>query len=350
MINRGLTTISNIFCNLDLTDMETCYKVFRRDVIQSIRLKSDRFGIEPEITAKVAKRGYRIFEVPISYYGRDYWEGKKIDWKDGVSAIWTILKYGLFDDDSSEPPTYRTIRRLDSLKRYNRWIWDRVAPYVGQRVLEVGAGSGTMTRFLYGRELIVATDKEAPYLDRLRNAFRRRPGIIVERLDLDSDSAADLSRYSLDTVTCINVLEHTDDDAAALRRVRQLLLPGGRIIVFVPAGKDLFGTLDRSVGHQRRYEKEELAEKLREAGFQVEDIGYQNQVAKLAWWLNSKVLHRQALPLAQSRIFDRLVPLLKAMEGKHPSSGLSLIAVGRKPPIADVAAPAPELAMAEVPA
>ncbi|HEX3110512.1 MAG TPA: glycosyltransferase family 2 protein, partial [Thermoanaerobaculia bacterium] len=156
--NNFLTFASNATTNLDLTDMETCYKVFRREVIQSIKLNSNRFGIEPEITAKVAKRGYRIYEVPISYYGREYWEGKKINWKDGFSALWTILKYGLFDDTSSEPPTYKTLRRLDSLKRYNSWIWERLAPYVGQRVLEIGAGSGTMTRFLYGRELIVATD------------------------------------------------------------------------------------------------------------------------------------------------------------------------------------------------
>ena len=329
--NTFLTHVSNMTTNLDLTDMETCYKVFRREVIQSINLQSDRFGIEPEITAKVAKRGYRIFEVPISYYGRDYWEGKKINWKDGFSALWTILKYGLFDDPASEPPTYATLRRLDALKRYNKWIWERLQPYVGQRVLEVGAGSGTMTRFLYGRELIVATDKETPYLDRLRNAFRRRPGIIVERLDLESDSAADLSRYAFDTVLCINVLEHTVDDVAALRRVQQLLMPGGRVIVFVPAGMDVYGALDRGVGHQRRYEREMLTAKLQEAGFQVEHLSYQNQAGKLAWWVNSRLLQRQALPAAQSRIFDRIVPILRTLEGDNPSSGLSLIAVGRKP-------------------
>src|SRR5437899_1124619 len=120
--NNLLTFLSNMTTNLDHTDMETCYKVFRRAVIQSINLQSDRLGIEPEITAKVAKRGYRIFEVPISYYGRDYWEGKKINWKDGFSAIWTILKYGLFDDPGNEPSTYKTIRRLDRLRRYNKWI------------------------------------------------------------------------------------------------------------------------------------------------------------------------------------------------------------------------------------
>lgn len=333
--NTFLTFLSNATTNLDLTDMETCYKVFRREVIQSINLQSNRFGIEPEVTAKVAKRGYRIFEVPISYYGRDYWEGKKINWKDGFSAIWTILRFGLFDDPANEPTTYKTLRRLDRLKRYNKWIWERVQPFVGQRVLEVGAGSGTMTRFLYGRELIVATDKETPYIDRLRNAFRRRPGIIVERLDLDTDDALDLSRYSFDTVLCINVLEHTADDVAALRRACQLLQPGGRIVVFVPAGKNLFGSLDRGVGHQRRYEMEELAGKLREAGFEIEDVSYQNQIARLAWWLNSRVFKRQALPVAQSRIFDRMVPLLKAFEGDRPPSGLSLIAIGRKAGPAD---------------
>jgi glycosyltransferase involved in cell wall biosynthesis len=329
--NTFLTFLSNCTTNLDLTDMETCYKVFRRDVIQSIKLNSNRFGIEPEITAKLARRGYRIYEVPISYYGREYWEGKKINWKDGFSAIWTILKYGLFDDTTSEPPTYKTLRRLDSLNRYNSWIWERLAPYVGQRVLEIGAGSGTMTRFLYGRELIVATERETPYLDRLRNRFRRKPGVVVERLDPDSDESVDLARYGFDTVTCINVLEHTLDDVATLRRANQLLQPGGRMIVFVPAGRDLFGTLDRGVGHQRRYERDELIEKLRAAGFEIEDVSYQNRAAKLAWWLNSRIFHRTAMPAAQSRLFDFFVPLWKSLEGPHPSTGLSLIAIGRKP-------------------
>jgi glycosyltransferase involved in cell wall biosynthesis len=328
--NTFLTFLSNATTNLDLTDMETCYKAFRREVIQSIKLNSDRFGIEPEVTAKVAKRGYRIFEVPISYYGRDYWEGKKINWKDGFSAIWTILRYGLFNDDSSEPATYTTLRRRARLKRYNRWIWDRVKPFVGQRVLEVGAGSGTMTRFLYGRELIVATDKEMPYLDRLRNAFRRRPGIIIERLDLESDEALDLSRYSFDTVTCISVLERAADDEAAMRRVHELLMPGGRIVLHVPAGKSLFGDLDRGVGHERRYDKAELIEKLQRAGFELEYVAYQNRIGKLGWWLNSKVFGRRALPSAQSIFFDRLVPLFRAFEGDTPKGGLSLIAVGRK--------------------
>jgi len=94
--NGGLTLLSNIFTNLNLTDMETCYKVFRREIIQAIEIEENRFGFEPEITAKVAKARCRIFEVGISYYGRTYEQGKKIGWKDGLRALWCILKYNLF--------------------------------------------------------------------------------------------------------------------------------------------------------------------------------------------------------------------------------------------------------------
>jgi len=94
--NGALTLMSNMFTNLNLTDMETCYKVFRREIIQSIAIEENRFGFEPEITAKLAKRNLRIYEVGISYYGRTYEEGKKIGWKDGVRALYCIVKYNVF--------------------------------------------------------------------------------------------------------------------------------------------------------------------------------------------------------------------------------------------------------------
>ena len=93
--NRFLTLVSNMFTNVNLTDMETCFKMFRREVVESLTIESRRFGIEPEITAKVARRGYRIYEVPISYHGRTYEEGKKIGWKDALSALWTIVWHGV---------------------------------------------------------------------------------------------------------------------------------------------------------------------------------------------------------------------------------------------------------------
>jgi glycosyltransferase involved in cell wall biosynthesis len=97
MANRFLTLLSNMLCNLNLTDMETCYKVFRRECVAGMKLTSDRFGIEPELTAKLARRRYRFYETGINYSGRDYSEGKKIGWKDGVAALWFIFRYRFFD-------------------------------------------------------------------------------------------------------------------------------------------------------------------------------------------------------------------------------------------------------------
>jgi glycosyltransferase involved in cell wall biosynthesis len=97
LANRFLTLLSNMLCNLNLTDMETCYKVFRRECLNGVRLTSDRFGIEPELTAKLARRRYRFYETDINYNGRDYSEGKKINWKDGVAALWFIFRYRFFN-------------------------------------------------------------------------------------------------------------------------------------------------------------------------------------------------------------------------------------------------------------
>ena len=102
--NQFLTLLSNVMTNLNLTDMETGYKVFRREVVQAMRLTTDRFGFEPEVTARVAQMRCRIFEVPISYWGRDYDAGKKITWRDGVAALWFIFKFNVLD---RMPPSER---------------------------------------------------------------------------------------------------------------------------------------------------------------------------------------------------------------------------------------------------
>jgi glycosyltransferase involved in cell wall biosynthesis len=329
--NRFLTWLSNVTTNLNLTDMETGYKAFRREIIQSIQLKSHRFGIEPEVTAKLAQRGYRIYEVPISYHGRDYWEGKKINWRDGVSAVWTIFKYGLFVRGESEAGGYVTLERMGRLSHYNDWIWESIAPHVGNRVLEVGAGIGNMTRVLYGRDLIVATDIELPYLHMLRNRFSRNPTIHVHKLDLNGDDYLALKKYEFDTVVCLNVLEHIEDHEGALHRLYDVLVPGGKLALFVPADQKLFGTMDEQVGHFRRYSAEDLRRVIEAAGFVCEKVTYRNIFGRFGWWLNGRVLKRTHLPAGQSRIFDAAVPVLRRIEPKSPSKGLSLIAIATKP-------------------
>ncbi|MBD0302362.1 MAG: hypothetical protein ICV85_09340, partial [Tolypothrix sp. T3-bin4] len=116
-----LTTMSNMVTNLSLSDMETCYKVFRREVLDSFDLEEDRFGIEPEITAKTARNRLRMFEVPITYNGRKYEEGKKITWRDGVAAMWFIVKYR-FSANYSDPGKV-TLDALEAAPKFNQWMW-----------------------------------------------------------------------------------------------------------------------------------------------------------------------------------------------------------------------------------
>ena len=325
--NKSLTLISNMFTNLNLTDMETGYKVFRTEVLRRISLRSNRFEFEPEVTARIARQGLRIYEVPISYAGRTYAEGKKIKWQDGLAALWAIVRYNLTDDG---PAGEKTLRRVSRLSRYNTWLWEQVAPFTGQRILEVGAGLGTMTRYLLHRELVVATDSAPQYLERLRATFDDRPNVVVQPLDLNAPLPEELQAFHLDTILCLNVLEHLKEDEAALERFSALLSPGARVVLILPALQRLYGEIDKAIDHYRRYERAEIEEKLRRAGFQVEETRFFNTPGMLGWYVNSCLLKRTALPTTQARVNDLLVPLLRLEKHLTLPWGMSLLVVGRK--------------------
>ncbi|MFI5396639.1 MAG: glycosyltransferase [Candidatus Binatia bacterium] len=327
--NHFLTLLSNMFSNLNLTDMETCYKAFRTELVQRIPLRSRRFGIEPELTAKFARMRLRIYEVPISYAGRSYLEGKKIGWRDGVTAVWTILKYAIIDDVNTQPG-HKTLKRMARLHRYNAWLWSKVAPYVGTRVLEVGSGIGNMTRFLSSRERVVATDINPIYLALLRDGFEKMPHVRVRLFDLAADYVPEDVGTGFDTVLCLNVLEHVEDDLAALRRIYDILAPHGHLVLIVPGLSSLFGEIDRAIGHHRRYERSELQHKLEAAGFAVEHLSAFNIIGALAWYVNARLLRRRAVPAFQARINDLLVPLFRLEDHLNCRVGLSLLAVGRR--------------------
>jgi len=330
LANKFLTLASNIVTNLNLTDMETGYKAFRAEVIKSIPIRSNRFGVEPELTAKLAKIRARIYEVPISYAGRGYWEGKKIRWTDGVVALWTILKYAVLDDQDNADPGYQTLLRLGRAERYNTWIFRQLAPHLGQRVLEIGAGIGNLTRYLVGRDLVVASELEPRYLRILANTFEHHTRVQVLPLDLAAFEPAGLAEYRLDTVVCLNVLEHVEDDRQALRRLADTLVPGGRLVLLVPAHRWLYGAIDGAIHHYRRYERSELIARLREAGLQVEHVSFFNRLGVVGWYVNSVLLRRTRVPGLQLRLQNLLVPLLRAEAALRLPFGLSLIAVGRK--------------------
>jgi SAM-dependent methyltransferase len=340
--NRLLTTVSNMFTNLNLTDMETCYKAFRREVIQSIVIEENRFGFEPEITAKVARGGWRIYEVGISYDGRTYAEGKKIGWKDGCRAAYCVVRYSRAREQAPHagpPPAAfeeadvelrATLDTLDGAENYAAWIYSLTAPYLGDRVLEIGAGHGTFTTLLLGSGArVVATDRSADCVAHLRARYADHPHVEVRQGDMAE--AADDGPY--DSVVLINTLEHIEDDSTAVKQLASTLRPGGHLILWVPAFDRLYSNFDRQVGHYRRYRLADLRQLILNAGLTTTDLRYVNTAGAVAWWLVARRLGRTPTLPGRVKLFDqRVVPVLQRLEGgRHPPFGQSVFCVATKP-------------------
>lgn len=330
--NKLLTFLCDIVCDLNLTDMETCYKMVRADLLKSIPLQSATFDVEPELAIKLAKRGSRIFEVPISYSGRTYAEGKKIGWRDGVRALWAIFHYAasdkIYNDDSHGA---EILMRLNRAPRFTRWMADVVRPYLGARVLEIGAGIGNMTMHLIPRSIYWATDVNPSYLDCLERMQAGRPYLNVAHTD-----ATDFDSYpkgqNFDSVVCLNVVEHLQDDLGALRNIHHALTDGGRAVILVPCGPGLFGTLDEVLGHCRRYTIPQLRAVCEDAGFEIERILEFNRVGTPAWWLNACLLRRTTFGLTQMRFLNFMTPLFRLVDSWFPFPPLSIIAIAHKKP------------------
>jgi glycosyltransferase involved in cell wall biosynthesis/phospholipid N-methyltransferase len=330
--NKMLTAMSNWFTDLNLTDMETCYKMFRAPLLKSIPIRSNDFAMEPEITAKIAKRECRIFEVPISYLGRTYREGKKIGWKDAIKAFRAIFKYWVVDDLYEEDEYgSHILHSLEKAQLFNRWMAQSIEPYVGARVLEIGAGIGNITSWLLPRDFYVASDINPHYLDYLQNMAFGKPYLDVDRIDLEDPSCFERWQGRFDTVVCLNVLEHVRDPLQSLRNIYQALEPGGRLVLYVPQGQHLYSSLDEVLGHRCRYDKEMLGRELREAGFEVNLFRDFNHFAVPGWYLNGKVLKKRSFSRSQLKVFNMLVPVLRRVDSFVPGRGLGIIAVATRP-------------------
>src|SRR5436190_4670739 len=330
MINKALTILSNMFCNLNLTDMETCYKVFRTDLLKSIPIRSDRFGFEPEITMKAAKRKLRIYEVPISYHGRTYEEGKKIGWRDGLKALGVILRFWLIDDLYATPYGRGVLNNLTGTPQYLSWLARKLRPHIGDSVREIGAGIGNISGRLMARRLqYVAGEIDALHLHALRNRFLRTPNVQVRRIDpADPADFADLE-VPFDTALAVNVLEYMDDPSATIQSLERSLKPGGRLITLVLQGPGLYGTLDKAMGHRRRFSAREMKQLLETGGFTVERILNFNKIGAPPWFFYSRIFRTGRINKLTLKIFDKSVWIWRRLDGLIPWNGLSLIVVAR---------------------
>jgi SAM-dependent methyltransferase len=226
-------------------------------------------------------------------------------------------------------------QELDALaeaRNYYGWISGRFAPYLGHRILEVGAGIGTFTEHLLARApgaRVLAIEPAENNFPHLAGRFAADARVTPRQGYLDETIEPGIA----DSVVAVNVMEHVEDDGAFLRAAFRALAPGGHVLLFVPALPALFGSLDRAFDHFRRYTRPVLRARLKGAGLRPVDVRYMNLPGVAAWWLTGKVLRKTTVSARDARLYDRwVVPWVRAVESRvAPPLGQSLLAIARKP-------------------
>jgi SAM-dependent methyltransferase len=217
----------------------------------------------------------------------------------------------------AQPVGSRTLEIFEGSDRLNRWIYDRFAAELGQRVLEIGAGIGNITQFM----------TEDSYVTRLGVRFAPDSQVKVRKLDLDHPDP-ELEGFNFDSVLAVNVLEHIRDDVSVLRWIRKMVGAGGKVCLYVPALQVLFGSMDRALGHHRRYERSELIEKVTAAGFRCSSCRWMNVLAMPGWYVSSRLLRRKVVSGRQVALYDALVPFLRFEDRLRLPFGMNLTIVG----------------------
>jgi len=328
--NKLLTALSNMANDLNLTDMETCYKAVRADVLKKLRLTSERFGIEPEITARLAQWGARIYEVPVSYHGRTYAEGKNIGWKDGVQALWLIFKFRFLDTRATDESSVETRQSLGRAPRFRKWLLSEFGDHLGQRVLEIDAGPGHLTSWLLDRHRVVSIEKEPVHVETLRRRFGHLENLDVRLVDIHDHDLPDDLTGAFDTLVLFDVLQRAEEPKELLDRASRAVASGGSVLIHVPADPALFGPTDVAAGHRRRYTEADLTDLIRSAGLELVWLRPFNILGRLAWQTHHGV-GAGRISTIQARTFDLAVPLARRLDAMGSGPGLSLIAVARVP-------------------
>ena len=247
------------------------------------------------------------------------------------STINTELDYNTID----------TLGAMEYAPNYHEWILDEFKPHIGKRVVEVGSGTGSITKklFDYNLEKLIAIEPSELVYNKLNEVVLEYVNdagkIETEFKSFNSyltDSKEDLQDISVDTFIYINVLEHIEDDLAELKLMYSILNEGGKILIFVPALQWLYGTHDSNVGHFRRYYKKELKNKVESAGFKIKKINYFDFLGIIPWWIAFKLLKIKYLKDGQSKIYDKMiVPLERIIEQKMaPFVGKNLLLIAIK--------------------
>jgi len=223
-----------------------------------------------------------------------------------------------------------TLVTLTSAVNNNNWTCGKLKPFLGNNILEIGSGIGTFSKFIIDQgKTVTLSDLNDSYINDLKEKYKGNPSVSVLQADAGRiDEAVNGKKF--DTVVAVNILEHLENDDEAFKRIKKILLPGGRLIFIVPAHVLLFSDFDKKIGHFRRYSRKELEKKLIEKGYAIEFIEFMNAVSVLGWFFSFKVLKRVKMPTLQVKIADALIPFISFFEKiiKVPF-GLSIFCVAR---------------------
>jgi SAM-dependent methyltransferase len=204
---------------------------------------------------------------------------------------------------------------------------DTIRPYLGERVLEIGAGIGNLTSNLVPRMSYWASDINPHYLDRLKKLQQSRPYLQVQYTDASAGDTYPEEQF--DSVICLNVVEHLEDDVKALRNIRRSLERNGRAIILVPNGPGLYGSLDQALGHYRRYTRKQLVKVCEQAGFHVEKVLKFNRIGAPGWWVNGRVLKKTTFGFWQIKLLNTILPVIRPIDRFLPFPHLSWIVILR---------------------
>lgn len=214
---------------------------------------------------------------------------------------------------------------------YDAWLFSELESYLGDRIIEIGCGLGNLLTHLVDRDLAVGIDNSSRTIEEASQKFSAFPNVKLQEFSITDPAVMELRKFDFDSAVSLNVLEHIADDEVAMQHVYGLLRPSSNFVLIVPAHEWLLGTMDRSIGHYRRYSKDVASEKLGRVGFSVVKQKYINSVGAIGWFVNAKMLRRKVPPSGQLRLFNRLVPFIRRFESMvQLPFGISLLTVARK--------------------
>jgi len=303
-------------------------KAFRTKVLDGVTLRAQGEDADAELLVKLAAQLFRFANVDVTA------RPAPRPLKALAHQARTLFKYATLSNDAdNEHEGYNTLANMEAgAPNYNAWLGDRFNEYAGQRVLEIGAGIGTITSHLAaGRDHVTALEVDPFYVKRLHNRFRGQKNVEPYHSDVALADWKKLKGKRFDTIVLSNVLEHIPDDGGAVETFGKILPSGGKLLILVPALPVLFGSIDEAVGHFRRYTPQALRAVLQPHGFEVEVLEWMNLVGIPGWFVNGRLLKRRVLPPLQLRLYDQVAPLLARAESKVKLPvGMSLFCVARR--------------------